>query len=289
MKINIPLDLLPTTGTEVTLSLVSITPHLAQAYLRTQQRNRRLRSRHVNILARDMAAGEWTLTTAGIVFDDQGRLIDGQHRLHAIIGSNTTQTMFVWSGWPSATQDAMDCGAGRTVAEQLGLEGTQNTPKLISYVNSIAKVWCRYGYKVTLPQVRRILPLLPQLATAALADKPSLDVRSAKYLGMIGLALHIPGKAKEAAALWDAVTTGLRIDSEDHPAHRIRQAYFQEGSSTGGGAATAAGDYVADCIQCWLSGTRMKTAKPTGTGLDFMRKALPDTYSQMRRILGFQS
>ena len=46
-------------------------------------------------IARDMKAGHWRLTHQGIAFDPAGVLIDGQHRLWAIVESDTT--LLAWS------------------------------------------------------------------------------------------------------------------------------------------------------------------------------------------------
>lgn len=62
-----------------------VTPEKASEYLAQNKNNRRINSRHVELLMRDMKAGNWRLTHQGIAFDEYGNLLDGQHRLMACV------------------------------------------------------------------------------------------------------------------------------------------------------------------------------------------------------------
>ena len=66
--------------------------------------------RWVNHLATLIKNGEFTLTHQGIAFDEDGNLIDGQHRLHAIIKAGIAVKMEVSSGWPRSNILAIDVG-----------------------------------------------------------------------------------------------------------------------------------------------------------------------------------
>ena len=72
-----------------------IDPELAKLLLQGNVRNRDVSSAQVDTFARDMVEGRWRLTHQGIALDREGRLVDGQHRLHAIVLSNTEQRMTV--------------------------------------------------------------------------------------------------------------------------------------------------------------------------------------------------
>lgn len=81
----------------------------------------------VNRYARDMKAGYWLTTHQGIAFDDQGNLIDGRHRLWAIVRSNIPIEMLVTRDIPHAKLDGhtlkpidvVDRGRVRSVGQQL--------------------------------------------------------------------------------------------------------------------------------------------------------------------------
>ena len=70
-----------------------IDPNLAEMLLTGNIRNRDVSSVQVDTFAREMLEGRWLLSHQGIAVDNECRLVDGQHRLHAIIKSGTTQRM----------------------------------------------------------------------------------------------------------------------------------------------------------------------------------------------------
>jgi len=112
--------------------LVDITPELATEWLRSNTHNRNLRQRVVGSYATDMAAGAWVEDGQSIKFSTDGVLLDGQHRLAAIAKAGVTIRMLVVRGLPDSTQDTMDTGAKRTMADVLKLRGEANYVALAS-------------------------------------------------------------------------------------------------------------------------------------------------------------
>lgn len=111
-------------GKGISYTLTKITPELAQAWLQNaNSHNRKLRDHHALALSRDMAAGRWHDTATPIKFDRNGVLLDGQHRLQAIVISGATIEMLVIRGLEPEVQDFMDTGLKRSVADALHLEG----------------------------------------------------------------------------------------------------------------------------------------------------------------------
>lgn len=89
-----PLEI-KSTSTQQYGRIETIDPSLAKLLLEANVRNRPVSWPHVRRIARDMETGNWRLTHQGIALDRDGRLVDGQHRLHAIVESKTTQRMVV--------------------------------------------------------------------------------------------------------------------------------------------------------------------------------------------------
>lgn len=116
--------------TRPTASVVDVTPKLAESWLGKNKRNRNLRPRVVDAYVRDMLAGHWQLTGEAVKFDTDGNLIDGQHRLSAVVDAGITVPMFVVEGVESRAQDVLDTGSRRTTADSLKLDGYRNTTVL---------------------------------------------------------------------------------------------------------------------------------------------------------------
>ena len=81
-----------------TLAIELITPDQARQYLAFNTNNRNLRKAHVEKLANDIKNGRWVYNSATIVFNGDGTLLDGQHRLAAIIDADTPVKVAVARG-----------------------------------------------------------------------------------------------------------------------------------------------------------------------------------------------
>lgn len=109
------------------IELVAVTPELAEFWLTQNDANRSIRRAIWKAYARDMAAGAWKLTAEPVKISPNGKLLDGQHRLHAVVDSGATVTMFVAYDVPEDAQAAMDSGSKRTAADALALRGDSST------------------------------------------------------------------------------------------------------------------------------------------------------------------
>ncbi len=96
-----------------------IGPKEADALLLASKANRPLRKGRVQRYARDMLAGDWHVSPQPIVLNGDGRLVDGQHRLQAVVLSGLAQTFCIVSGAETAVVAALDNGLPRSLGDQL--------------------------------------------------------------------------------------------------------------------------------------------------------------------------
>lgn len=94
----------------ITAEVRKVTPELAKTWLGTTEKNRTFRKSRVAQYAADMKAGRWQLNGEAIKFDKNGHLLNGQHRLHAVVRADTTVPMLVISGLDPETRTTMDSG-----------------------------------------------------------------------------------------------------------------------------------------------------------------------------------
>lgn len=112
----------------ITPTYVDVTPGQASEWLsKNNTMNRTMRDSKVNAYARDMVNGAWKFNGDSIRFAEDGTLLDGQHRLAAIIRANVTVPFIVVWGLPREAQDTMDIGAHRALRDQLHLKGIANS------------------------------------------------------------------------------------------------------------------------------------------------------------------
>jgi hypothetical protein len=110
--------------------IVTVTPAYAQELLCTNRRNRSLRRHYVRQLAQAMARGEWALNGEPLQVASDGTLLNGQHRLHAVVESGETVSMLVVRNVAPEAQRTMDSGARRNLSDVLKLHGLSHTTNL---------------------------------------------------------------------------------------------------------------------------------------------------------------
>jgi len=120
-----------------------IGPQKAQHYLDMMKTNRKLRKKLVERYAAAIMAGQWKLSGDPIKFNNRGELIDGQHRLSAIIMSGMTVEMDVRRDLHPDVFAVLDTGGTRSPGDMLQVAGfnyTTNVASAIRQASSILEV-----------------------------------------------------------------------------------------------------------------------------------------------------
>lgn len=111
-----------------------ISPHMARDMLETSGGNRPIKQAKVAAYARDMAAGNWDDNGETIIFDINGALVNGHHRLLACVKADAPFRTLIVEGVSPDARKTIDTGASRTVADTLGFHGYQNTAQISAIV-----------------------------------------------------------------------------------------------------------------------------------------------------------
>ena len=112
----------------MTASIELIGPHEAISLLSGNQGNRKIVKASIRGLVEDIRAGKWKVTHQGIALAPDGRLLDGQHRLTAIIEAGFTVPVMVARNVPTDTFEAIDRGTPRSISAVLGLDRNITDP-----------------------------------------------------------------------------------------------------------------------------------------------------------------
>lgn len=132
-------------------TVMTITPDIAKAMLASQDYNRRPRQTQVVALASAMSRGEWRTTHQGFAFDDTGRLIDGQHRLKAVILSGVSIEAMVTIGCNKTDFEVLDSGVLRSAADRLREE---------RHIADVARLACNMFGNSKRPSVEQMRAIL---------------------------------------------------------------------------------------------------------------------------------
>ncbi|MDD2765825.1 MAG: hypothetical protein PHE83_17830 [Opitutaceae bacterium] len=172
-----------------------VTPRIALHMLQRNTRNREARKAGVDYLVAELRAGRWAVVADGIAFDTGGVLIDGQHRLFAIIEADQSVRVRVQFGQSSETRVAIDLRAPVApgcVLESLGL--SQGTLRAAT-----ASIYLKYARQVD----KRTFSVEDiELAARELGNE--LDYLAPHYQALSRLGIRAP--------LFCALALGLRKD-----------------------------------------------------------------------------
>lgn len=108
-----------------------ITPAFARQALDQNPMNRSISNITVERYAREMKEGRWNNNGQPIIFAEDGTLLDGQHRMQAILHAQEPIGMWVIRGVPKENFVTIDTGRVRNLSDVLNIEGYSNT-KLIA-------------------------------------------------------------------------------------------------------------------------------------------------------------
>lgn len=106
------------------VKMMTVSPEMARDWLRFNTGNREIQKNHIAMIKRDILNSNWMMNAQPICFTenpqapDMGRaprLLNGQHRLHAIIEANTAIDVPIATGIPDQAFATFDTHAKRTV------------------------------------------------------------------------------------------------------------------------------------------------------------------------------
>jgi len=113
-----------------------IGPKIAEQYIEGMSKNRNISQRDVETLVRAMKQGLWREDAGDpIRLNSDGQMIDGQHRMWAIVESGCEFSFLVIRGIDNSTQMIMDTGRGRRLADQLRIRGEKYPSELASAIS----------------------------------------------------------------------------------------------------------------------------------------------------------
>lgn len=115
---------------------ILITPAKAKEYLEANIDNRRIKQPVVLKYANDIIANRWLEDTGeSIKIAKSGRILDGQHRLHAIIKANKSIYFHVATNLDENVFKVIDTGSTRNATDVFKIDGIKNENKLPSIIS----------------------------------------------------------------------------------------------------------------------------------------------------------
>ena len=125
-----------TVPSDIEASIELITPVIARKMLDENTDNRKLRKTRVSQYADAMRRGLWDIQNDAITISKSGKLLNGQHRLSAIVEAGVTCQCLVLRGVEESAYTVIDSGLSRTVNDALNAAGVTSNA---THLSPIAK------------------------------------------------------------------------------------------------------------------------------------------------------
>jgi len=219
---------------KIDVQLVLVSPDMAELFLRGNEGNyRAMRNPHKRKMVADMVSGDWSFTNATIAFDVDDRLVDGQHRLSAIVESGTSQWFLIVRGMPIGSQKnpAIDTGARRSVSTHLHNQGVANSNVVASAARML---WLLKDSSATRSgsvraasdtKVARMITGNPSIVDAAVATSRCRKVAKPSVVtAWYWIVAKVNAELADECIL---ILSGSQESSTTHPFAKCREVFLQ--------------------------------------------------------------
>ena len=105
----------------LTVKMTLVTPALAENFLTFNTKNRKVSSSQITFLSNEMRNNRFIENGESIVFDNEGQLKDGQHRLRAIVNTGLSYYIPIVRGVQKKSMATYDTGRNRSAGDILSL------------------------------------------------------------------------------------------------------------------------------------------------------------------------
>jgi len=226
--------------------VVEVTPEMASDWLSTRNwaNNRRMSTHTVAKYLGDMKGGLWKLTRQGIIFDTEGQLIDGQHRLRAVANLQREELeeaygvawipFWVYPDEPTDTFDAYDQNFRRTVAHLINDPHPVAVAAGARFLTSLKDMdpWSfpRFSRLTSaeILQTKAEWPELTRMAGDVIATRNRSRILPSAHMAAVAQASRTPLGTPEKLKEWfDVLTTGATSNADD-PRLRLRERFLRD-------------------------------------------------------------
>lgn len=194
----------------------TITPKMAAKWLEHSKFSQRpISPKHVKALATQMKEGKWKLNYETLKFGPQEEVVDGQHRLHAIVSSGVPVKMAVARDVDPEVFGSIDTGRRRNGSDVLAMRGEKNCSSLsgalrVVIIYEVLEIYDNHSGLVTNDDILQGLDEHPEIrewVDRAMHITGLIEVSIAAGFGY----LFSRKSEKEAIEFFEQLQTGIEL------------------------------------------------------------------------------
>lgn len=228
--------------------VTGVTPEMASDWLSTRRwpNNRNISRAITSKYLKDMKSGLWKLTRQGLIFDTQGYLIDGQHRLNAVANLQREEleaaygepwvNFWVYPDEPTDTFDAYDQNFRRVAAHLINEPNSVSLAAGARFLASVADLdpWSfpRFGRLSTaeILRTKEEWPELSRYVSDVITAKNRANIPAPAHLAMIAQASRTElGTEVKINSWFDTLRSGVvPSGNADDPRLKLRDRFLRD-------------------------------------------------------------
>ncbi len=226
--------------------ILGVTPEMASDWLTSRRwpHNRRISKAIVAKYLKDMREGRWKTTRQGVIFDTEGYLIDGQHRLRALANLPAEEAeehyghpwidLWIYPDEPTDTFDAYDQNFRRIASHLIDEPNAVSLASGARFLTAVADLdpWSfpRYGRLTTseILATKRDWPELSRYVTEIMTVHTRTGIPIPPHLAVICQAARSEYGTPERIASW---FEGLRVGADmaaNDPRLKLRDRFMND-------------------------------------------------------------
>lgn len=204
-------------------SIETITPDQARELLKNNAGNRRIREAWVEALSKLMLSGAFTVTHQGIAIGNNGVVLDGQHRLLAIVRAGRPCRIMVTRGMDKEKFKWIDAGKSRSAPDRIHLVSDQGINAVACSITAFYLRCAQGKQSPTTTEIEDVfLDLTDSILFAAAAWLNPVKSVTKRAVGA-ALACYHSKHPIEASAFCESYMTGAML-AEGNPVLTLREA-----------------------------------------------------------------
>lgn len=247
--------------------VMTITPQIADAWLKRRNKgNRHVSPDVVKRYAESMREKRWMLTHQGMAFDENGNLVDGQHRLRACVESGVTIQTRMTVGVPRETFAVTDTGRRRHASQLIDVRHRTTVAaaaRILSYITgAVPPDTSVHGHVVPNKVDNDVLlsvvddwPELVAWAPSVSAAYSAARIQQSAHLAVVAQIARNPHNHL-IDSWFEAIISGAGLAAAD-PRLVLRNRFLQGGDIKGSGSTRMARSYLL-VVKAWNAYARNK-------------------------------
>lgn len=209
----------------------TVTPEMAKKILSLNTENfRNIDVNRIKQFSDEMKAGNWQLNGETIKISEDGVLIDGQHRLHAIMKSMCSADFLIVSDIPKNSAMTVDRGKPRTIAQWLNHAKVKNAALVAAVARQCVAYnkgyWTNISWGTSIMTDSEVIEYAEKhKETIATYKRSTNKIIPGSFLGavcFIGSGEKAYGENELVSWFLDALLSGLNLQETD-PVYHLRQ------------------------------------------------------------------